>query len=134
MDNNKPYRLTLRAVIRDSQRRILMMQRAVKSPMQPGLWELPGGKIDPGETIDQALIREIKEETGFDVTLGEVLGYSQWEKSDSRIAYLIFDIKIKGGELKISSEHDSCVWMTADEIKKTNVSPQLRKFADSLTT
>lgn len=132
--NNKPYRLTLRAVMRDAQKRVLMMQRAAKSPQQPGLWELPGGKMDSGETIDKALIREVKEETGFDVLLGNVLGHSQWEKNDTRIAYLIFDTEIISGQLKISPEHDACVWMTAAEIKKTNVAPQLREFVNTLTT
>ena len=49
----------------DADRRVLLAQRPEGKPMA-GLWEFPGGKVEPGETPEQALIRELEEELGID--------------------------------------------------------------------
>lgn len=51
----------------DSEQRVLLQQRAAGRPMA-GLWEFPGGKVHPGETPEDALIRELKEELDIDVS------------------------------------------------------------------
>ena len=51
----------------DADGRVLLAQRPAGKPMA-GLWEFPGGKVDPGETPETALIRELAEELGIDVT------------------------------------------------------------------
>lgn len=53
--------------------RLLLAQRA-SPPELAGLWELPGGKVEPGEIPEDALVRELREELGIDVTVGEVIG------------------------------------------------------------
>lgn len=52
--------------------RLLTAQRT-EPPLLAGGWEIPGGKVDPGETLDAALYREIREELGVTITLGEVI-------------------------------------------------------------
>ncbi len=51
----------------DDQRRVLLAQRPPGKAMG-GLWEFPGGKVDPGEVPEQALVRELKEELGIEVS------------------------------------------------------------------
>ena len=63
------------AVIRDDAGRLLMIQRA-HEPGQ-GLWSIPGGRIEPGETPEQAVVREVREETGLDVFCGPLLGSAE---------------------------------------------------------
>jgi 8-oxo-dGTP diphosphatase len=60
------------AVIRDDAGRLLMILRG-HDPGR-GLWSIPGGRIEPGETAEAAVIREVKEETGLDVRCGPLLG------------------------------------------------------------
>ena len=60
---DKPYGLTMRGIVKNSNDEILILRRHPKSRTNPHKWELPGGKVDPGEFFDEALVREIKEET-----------------------------------------------------------------------
>ncbi|OUS13931.1 NTP pyrophosphohydrolase [Rhodospirillales bacterium 47_12_T64] len=61
----KPIVLVAAAALVDTDGRVLLAQRPEGKSMA-GLWEFPGGKIDPGETPEQALVRELKEELGID--------------------------------------------------------------------
>jgi 8-oxo-dGTP diphosphatase len=130
----KPFRLVLRAVLRDHEGKILLMRRSARSLSQPGSWELPGGKPDAGEDIDTALRREMKEETGFDVELLDVIGHSQWETESARLAYLIFSVRAAAGRFQLSDEHDASAWVEDSKVLSYDISPQLKTFfKDSLS-
>src|ERR1700689_2893641 len=60
------------AVITDESGRMLLILRGHEPGK--GLWSVPGGRIEPGETDEQAVIREVREETGLEVTCGRLLG------------------------------------------------------------
>ncbi|MBB3965834.1 NUDIX hydrolase [Rhizobium metallidurans] len=64
--------LAASAVIRDESSRILLVQRA--NPPDMGCWTLPGGRVDPGETLEQAAVREVFEETGLTIAIVRELG------------------------------------------------------------
>lgn len=61
-----PWLTVVAAALVDGEGRVLVQQRPEGAPMA-GLWEFPGGKVDPGETPEAALIRELAEELGVDV-------------------------------------------------------------------
>jgi 8-oxo-dGTP diphosphatase len=69
-----------------------------------GYWALPGGRIDPGETVDQTIVREVKEETGLDVTIVRKVGeyVEKGVKDDVDYEYYptCFVVKPVGGEIK----------------------------------
>ena len=64
---SKPTLLVAAAALVDADGRVLICQRP-EGKQLAGLWEFPGGKLNPGETPEQAVIRELKEELGIDVT------------------------------------------------------------------
>jgi 8-oxo-dGTP diphosphatase len=63
------------AVIRDEAGRMLLILRGHEP--SKGLWSIPGGRIEPGETDEQAVVREVAEETGLRVTCGRLLGTAE---------------------------------------------------------
>jgi len=66
---SKPFRLSMKVVILDDMGRILLIQRSMGSRGNPGKWDFPGGKVDQGETFDEALLREVFEETKLKISL-----------------------------------------------------------------
>ena len=64
----KPLVLVAAAALTDADRRVLIAQRPAGKSMA-GLWEFPGGKVQPGETPEEALVRELDEELGIEVCL-----------------------------------------------------------------
>ncbi|MFS0738764.1 (deoxy)nucleoside triphosphate pyrophosphohydrolase [Sphingomonas sp. 1P06PA] len=64
--NARPLLLVVAAALIDADGRVLVQQRAAGQTMA-GLWEFPGGKVEPGETPEDALVRELREELGIDV-------------------------------------------------------------------
>ena len=69
-----------------------------------GYWALPGGRVDPGETVEQTIVREVKEETGLDVTLVQKIGEYHEQGVQDGVEYdyypACFLVKTLGGEMK----------------------------------
>jgi 8-oxo-dGTP diphosphatase len=93
---------TSTAIIPYPQEKILLVKRDTV-PFK-GYWALPGGRMDPGETIEQTCMREVKEETGLDVTIIRKVGeyHEQGIKDDVEYDYYptCFVVKVVGGETK----------------------------------
>ncbi len=70
------------AVITDESGRMLLILRGHEPGK--GLWSVPGGRIEPGETDEQAVIREVREETGLKVTCGRLLGAAVLRRDSRR--------------------------------------------------
>ena len=71
------------AVISDEAGRLLLILRGHEPGK--GLWSIPGGRIEPGETDEQAVIREVREETGLTVTCGRLLGAAELPGQDGTV-------------------------------------------------
>jgi 8-oxo-dGTP diphosphatase len=76
-----------------------------------GRWEFPGGKVDPGESPESALVRELLEELA--VTVGLPLGPVIWTYEESTIRLLPFRCKITGGALQ-ALEHEKLFWCSPE--------------------
>jgi 8-oxo-dGTP pyrophosphatase MutT (NUDIX family) len=76
-------RLTVGAIIVDTEGRVLVQRRSAERKLFPGLWDIPGGHVEPDETPLEALAREVYEETGWRVTrIVAELGEWRWRGDD----------------------------------------------------
>ena len=129
-----PYGLAMRAVIVDEQRRCLLLRRSKVCKAFVGTWEWPGGKVDAGESIDQALRREVREEPGLETKLAGVVGaygFTMPDRPDRPMAVLCLEATPAGGELRLSEEHDEFSWVALTELKRWTMTPALKEFAVS---
>lgn len=103
----------------------------VKRGSQPyrGYWGLPGGAVELGETVAAALAREVREETGLDVTVGKFLDYidaiSRDEDGRVRYHYVIFFFvaEVTGGTLTPSSDAAEAAWFEPEALRALPLTP-----------
>jgi len=83
----------------------------------PG-WSFPGGKVDPGENFNDCAVREIKEETGLDITDLEHHGVAHWCNLDTNDRYIVFLYKTQNysGELIPEFEKGENFWCAKDDL------------------
>lgn len=102
-------------VIKDADGRFLACRRPVGKHLG-GLWEFPGGKVDPGESPETALARELREELGVDVSVGAALIPVIWTYDRGKIRLLPFFCAITGGQLR-AIEHEELLWCAPKEFE-----------------
>jgi molecular chaperone GrpE len=111
--------LTVKGVVLRDDGKILLLKRSKKS-LNPGKWDLPGGTLEKGETLEEALLREIEEETGLEVEVGEIIGTAEFNKESKNFSeekrglrYLTY--YSGDDEVELSEEHQDFKWLTVDE-------------------
>lgn len=113
--NKTPIQVyVIAGVLIEQEGRFLLIQE--KKPEVYGQWNLPAGKVDVGETIEEAAIREAKEECGYDVELIRKIGI--YQKEATKHVKHAFLAKIIGGELRFPDDEIlDAKWFTVNEIK-----------------
>lgn len=85
-------------------------------PGREGLFNLPGGHVEAGETLHEAAKREVKEETGYDIKLTGVVGIYQAIYPYLNVSGPVYSAKIIGGKPTPTAEHPAIMWVTKDEL------------------
>lgn len=120
------HRVGAFAVIRDADGRVLISRR-----VDSGWYNLPGGGVEPHESAPEGVIREVREETGLEVSVGRLIGlYSKPQKHEM---VLVFEARVIGGEMKPSDEADQHDWARPDELNRFSILPKhLERIHDAL--
>lgn len=132
MSESKPTLLSVKALVFDKEGRCLVLKRSMASKGNPGKWDFPGGKMDPGESPDEAARREALEETGLLIEIGRVLGSAESESPANRIVYTALEGRAVSGEVRLSDEHEDYAWLAPHELSSIDLVPQFRAIASSL--
>lgn len=104
------------AAIFDGRGRVLVAQRSAEMAL-PLLWEFPGGKVEPGESPEEALAREVEEELGLEVTVGEFVARgSHLTSSGRRVVLDVYRARLVAGRL-VLVEHADARWCAPDELR-----------------
>ena len=85
-------------------------------------WEFPGGKIEPGETPQEALVREIKEELDIEIEVKDFLETVEYDYPEFHLSMDCFFCTIRSGEL-VLKEHEAAKWLTAETLESVEWLP-----------
>ena len=107
------------AVVHDRDGRLLLVRR--RNAPSKGLWSVPGGRVEPGESPEQAAAREVLEETGLRVEVGRLLGSVQIGD------YLVHDFaaQVVGGSLRAGDDASDVRWCSIEEAELLPLTPGL---------
>ena len=85
-------------------------------------WEFPGGKMEPGETARQALVREIREELDAEIRIDRFLQTVEWDYPEFHLTMHCFWCSLTGESLHLN-EHEAARWLSADELSEVRWLP-----------
>lgn len=119
------------ALIWDEDRFLICQRPAHKA--RGLLWEFVGGKTEPNESKEAALIRECREELDITVQVGDVFMEVDHVYPDLTVHLTLFNSTIASGELKLL-EHNAAAWITVDEIDEYDFCPADEEILEKLKT
>ncbi len=118
------------AVVHDAAGRLLLVRRAHEPAA--GLWSIPGGRVEGGEGHEQAVVREVLEETGLVVEVGALLGIVERDAPSGGV-YVIQDFACSavGGRLRAGDDAEDAAWFSAADLAVAATSPGLLEALDA---
>ncbi len=100
---------------------VLIAKRSLSRP-RGGLWELPGGKVEPGETDEQALVRELEEELGVTVEVVSIYGQTEFMYPELTVDLIGFNCRLTTGEPE-ALEHEQLRWIAVEDLCGAELAP-----------
>ena len=129
MNLEKPYIISIYAILRNEKDEFLLLRRSQNSHSNPSKWDLPGGKLNHRELLEEAVAREVWEETGISIIPGNIAGYVTFELPDKKIIAIVYDGGYVIADLKLSNEHMEYSWISLDTIlEMSTLPPYFRDF------
>lgn len=117
-------------IIRNNENKILIAQRNLKKS-QGGLWEFPGGKIEPNETMEAAIVREIKEELDMDIIFESYFDEKKYIYPEKEINLIALNCKFVGDNYRLL-EHERVEWISLEQFDNFEFAPADVYFVEKL--
>jgi 8-oxo-dGTP diphosphatase len=121
-----PILITAKALVSDERGRVLLLKRA-SNDAQPLKWEMPGGKIDKLETLNESLKREVLEETGLLIEIVKPSAHIQSKVANVRkykgytYVVIVSTAIVRGGKIRLSDEHEDYKWVYKKNIPELDL-------------
>jgi len=116
--NSKKYDPAVKAFIVDNNQ-LFIIKRSDKDVHKPGVWEIPGGRLNKGENPIKGLIRETKEETNLDIEVIKPINIKHFTRDDGQnIEMTVYFCKVLTKNVILSSEHTAFEWINVDNAKE----------------
>ncbi|AAM30616.1 NUDIX hydrolase [Methanosarcina mazei] len=116
MNLEKPYIISVYALIRNEKGEFLLLRRSENSRTNAGKWDLPGGKVNPDESLKEGVAREVWEETGITMVPGDIAGQVNFELTEKKVIAIVFDGGYVVADVKLSYEHIEYSWVSLEKI------------------
>lgn len=111
--------------------RILLVKRG-HDPGK-GLWAVPGGKVELGERLRDAAIREVREETGLEIEPGEIVWVGEHIEGERHIVLIDFAGTVRGGVLAAADDADDARWVALDEAHEYPLTSTMEDLIQTLS-
>lgn len=121
----KEFGVAAKAVVFNDQGDYLVLRKSSSEDINPNTYDLPGGRVEFGEKLDEAVIREVKEETGLVIKPLQI--FNAWtfiKDSNFQLTGIDFIARLVEGGEKLSSEHDEVLWINSKDIQKRSDFPE----------
>lgn len=105
---------------------LLMVERG--RPPRAGQWAIPGGKLRWGERLEEAVAREVEEETGLRVEVGELIWSGQTIGPDWHFILLDFEAEVTGGSLVAGDDAAAAAWVPLDEVEELPLTSSMHEL------
>ena len=100
----------------------VLLARRKRGDSHEGYWEFPGGAVEPGETLEECLARELSEELGVAATIGEVVARNEYRSARGSMDLVALRAHIGEGEFTLTA-HDKIAWVKPQDIGRYRLAP-----------
>jgi 8-oxo-dGTP pyrophosphatase MutT (NUDIX family) len=119
-------------LLRNQDKKILIVRRSGTHPTKPHEWDLPGGQVEEGENLKGQILRELREETGIEISELKVIGAESAHTNDGEyVVQIAYGGEVEYADVVLSYEHDEFKWVTPAEFVTEISNDRFRRFLEA---